>query len=70
MARFSHPGPWRYPCVPRASLIGHNDIAPYNVCFDGDRLAGVSDWDLAGDAGLRRLMSQGGPERSRQRSTN
>jgi hypothetical protein len=34
--------------VPRASLIGHNDIAPYNACFDGDELAGVFDWDLAG----------------------
>ncbi len=28
--------------------IGHNDIAPYNVCFDGDEVAGVFDWDLAG----------------------
>ena len=48
VAGFSHPGPWRYPRVPRASLIGHNDIAPYNICFDGDQLAGVFDWDLAG----------------------
>src|SRR5258706_7305330 len=31
-----------------APLIGHNDIAPYNVCFDGDDVAGVFDWDLAG----------------------
>jgi hypothetical protein len=48
VAGFGHPGPWRYPRVPYASLIGHNDIAPYNVCFDGDDVAGVFDWDLAG----------------------
>jgi hypothetical protein len=48
VAGFSHPGPWRYPPVPQASFIGHNDIAPYNVCFDGDEVAGVFDWDLAG----------------------
>lgn len=29
-------------------MIGHNDIAPYNVCFDGDEIAGVFDWDLSG----------------------
>ena len=48
VAGFGHPGPWRYPRVPQASLIGHNDIAPYNVCFDGDDVAGVFDWDMAG----------------------
>jgi len=47
-AGFSHPGPWRYFPLTTPSLIGHNDIAPYNVCFDGDALAGVFDWDLAG----------------------
>jgi len=45
---FSHPGPWRYFPVDQPTLIGHNDIAPYNVCFAGDELAGVFDWDLAG----------------------
>lgn len=45
---FSHPGPWRYFPVDRPTLIGHNDIAPYNVCFRGQRVAGVFDWDLAG----------------------
>jgi aminoglycoside phosphotransferase (APT) family kinase protein len=30
------------------TIIGHNDVAPYNVCFDGDDLVGVFDWDLAG----------------------
>jgi Phosphotransferase enzyme family len=48
VAGFSHPGPWRFFPVTRPSLIGHNDIAPYNVCFDGDELVGVFDWDLAG----------------------
>jgi Phosphotransferase enzyme family len=47
-ADFSHPGPWRFFPVTSPSLIGHNDIAPYNVCFDGDVLVGVFDWDLAG----------------------
>ena len=45
---FSHPGPWRYFPLPSPTIIGHNDIAPYNVCFEGDRLTGVFDWDLAG----------------------
>ncbi len=48
VAGFSHPGPWRFFPVPDACLIGHNDIAPYNACFDGDTLTGVFDWDLAG----------------------
>jgi aminoglycoside phosphotransferase (APT) family kinase protein len=30
------------------TLIGHNDLAPWNACFAGDALAGVFDWDLAG----------------------
>jgi len=47
-AGFSHPGPWRFFPVAAPLLIGHNDIAPYNVCFDGDALVGVFDWDLAG----------------------
>lgn len=29
-------------------LIGHHDIASYNVCFDGGQLSGVFDWALAG----------------------
>ncbi len=48
VAEFSHPGPWRFPSVPGHTVIAHNDIAPYNVCFDGDELVGVFDWDLAG----------------------
>jgi hypothetical protein len=48
VAGFTHPGPWRYFPVPQPTLIGHNDIAPYNSCFDGDDLVGVFDWDLSG----------------------
>jgi hypothetical protein len=45
---FTNPGPWRFFPVEEPTMIGHNDIAPYNVCFDGDELTGVFDWDLAG----------------------
>lgn len=48
VAGFTHRGPWRFFDVKAPSLIGHNDIAPYNVCFDGDELVGVFDWDFAG----------------------
>jgi Phosphotransferase enzyme family len=48
VAGFAHPGPWRYCPFPGATLIGHNDIAPYNVCFAGGDLSGVFDWDMAG----------------------
>jgi 8-oxo-dGTP diphosphatase len=45
---FDHPGPWRFFGVDAPDTIAHNDIAPYNLCFHGDRLSGVFDWDLAG----------------------
>lgn len=48
VAGFTHPGPWRYFPMPSPTLIGHNDIAPYNVCFDGEDLVGVFDWDMGG----------------------
>ncbi len=48
VAGFSHAGPWRFFPVKDPTLIGHNDIAPYNACFDGEDLVGVFDWDLAG----------------------
>lgn len=48
VADFAHPGPWRYFPIPHPTVIGHNDIAPYNTCFEEDSLAGVFDWDLAG----------------------
>lgn len=41
-------GPWRFFGVDEPTLLAHNDLAPYNVCFEGDRLTGVFDWDLAG----------------------
>lgn len=47
-ADFTHHGPWRFFPVPDPTLICHNDIAPYNACFDGDELTGIFDWDLAG----------------------
>ncbi len=45
---FDHPGPWRMSPVGDGDRIGHNDLAPYNVAFEGDRVSGVFDWDLAG----------------------
>ncbi len=47
-AGFDHPGPWRFFGADAPSLITHNDVAPYNVAFAGDEVAGVFDWDLAG----------------------
>jgi len=41
---------WRF--VDRALEVGeilcHHDTAMYNLAFDGDELAGVFDWDVAG----------------------
>ena len=48
VADFDHPGPWRMFPVRAPSLVGHNDIASYNACFEGEELTGVFDWDLAG----------------------
>jgi mutator protein MutT len=48
VADFDGAGPWRFFTVARPTLVGHNDLAPYNVCFEGDRLTGVFDWDLSG----------------------
>lgn len=45
---FRDDGPWRFWGVAAPTLVAHNDLAPYNVCFEGDRLTGVFDWDLAG----------------------
>ncbi len=41
-------GPWRFFPVDEPDVVGHNDVAPYNVAFVGDRVVGVFDWDLAG----------------------
>src|SRR6266487_3991129 len=59
VTEFSHPGPWRYFPMAGPTLIGHNDIAPYSVCFVGDDLVGVFDWD----------MRDIGPERAARRLT-
>lgn len=45
---FADPGPWRFFGVAAPQIVAHNDLAPYNVCFVGDEVAGVFDWDLAG----------------------
>jgi 8-oxo-dGTP diphosphatase len=45
---FDDPGPWRYDGVDESDIVAHNDLAPYNACFQGDHLTGVFDWDLAG----------------------
>lgn len=29
-------------------VICHNDVAPYNMAFDGEALVGVFDWEMAG----------------------
>ena len=57
VADFDDPGPWRFFGVEHPETIAHNDLAPYNVCFAGDRLAGVFDWDLAGPS--TRLLELG-----------
>ena len=48
VAGFEHPGPWRYFPLEGTTIVGHNDIAPWNICLDGDEVAGVFDWDMAG----------------------
>ena len=45
---FEGSGPWRFAAHPGATVVAHNDLAPYNVCWQGERLAGVFDWDIAG----------------------
>jgi mutator protein MutT len=48
VADFHDDGPWRFFGVDEPTTIAHNDVAPYNVCFEGSRLSGVFDWDLSG----------------------
>lgn len=57
VAGFRHPGPWRYFPVEHPVLICHNDIASYNACFDGDEVAGVFGWDLAGPSTPRQELA-------------
>lgn len=45
---FEGGGPWRFAAHAGATVVAHNDLAPYNVCWHGERVAGVFDWDVAG----------------------
>ncbi|MGV8886320.1 MAG: phosphotransferase enzyme family protein [Microbacteriaceae bacterium] len=38
---------WQQPTHDPVEVICHNDFAPYNFVFDGPRLTGVIDWDMA-----------------------
>ncbi|GLY66997.1 phosphotransferase [Amycolatopsis taiwanensis] len=41
---------WRYREVGtpnRVDCIGHHDLAPWNILFDGTRVTGIIDWDFA-----------------------
>jgi Ser/Thr protein kinase RdoA (MazF antagonist) len=40
-------GRWQSPAHEPAEVICHNDFAPYNLMFEGRRLTGVIDFDLA-----------------------
>jgi Phosphotransferase enzyme family len=48
-ARFAIPSDavWQWPAREPAEVVCHNDFAPYNLVWDGGRLAGVIDLDLA-----------------------
>jgi aminoglycoside phosphotransferase (APT) family kinase protein len=43
-------GRWRYRAAIPAEIdcIGHNDLGPYNVVYDGTGVAAIIDWDFAG----------------------
>lgn len=45
---FEHPGPWRFPPSSTYERVLHNDLGLHNLVFEGDGLAGVFDWDVAG----------------------
>jgi hypothetical protein len=44
------PGAWQYRAAIPADLdcIGHNDLGPYNIVYDGSHIAAIIDWDFAG----------------------
>lgn len=45
---FQHPGPFRAPTPEGATMFGHGNLVQNNLCFAGNRLVGVVDWDLLG----------------------
>lgn len=45
------PGRWGghdYACPVEADCVGHRDLAPWNIVFDGAEVVGIIDWDFAG----------------------
>lgn len=46
------PGAWQQRIAGPADpdVIGHNDLGPYNIVFDGRRVAAFIDWDFAAPA--------------------
>ena len=44
------PGNWQYRTAIPAEVdcIGHNDLGPYNVIYEGADAAAIIDWDFAG----------------------
>jgi hypothetical protein len=40
-------GVWQFPDHHPIEVVCHNDVAPYNLIFDGATLTGIIDWDLA-----------------------
>lgn len=48
MRGFSTPGPFLSLPAPHAELISHNDFSQHAMCFAGNRLVGVIEWDHVG----------------------
>lgn len=48
MRGFSTPGPFQSLPAPHAELISHNDVSQHAMCFAGNRLVGVIEWDHLG----------------------
>jgi hypothetical protein len=48
------PGRWSghdYAGPVQPDCVGHRDLAPWNIVFDGERVTGIIDWDFAGPTG-------------------
>jgi phosphotransferase family enzyme len=48
---------WRFVADARQRHVNHNDVAPYNLVWNG-RLVGVIDWDIAGPGDPRADLAQ------------